>query len=105
MALRIRISDTVCRARVRAVVVTGAGGRFLCTGTDLEGFHIAYVHAGLNDKLDYGSYRTELFAGSSVQVGISSGGEDALIPPSEWWLASEFLRASSSSLCRTGLVR
>ncbi len=47
----------------------------------LEGFHIPYVHSGLNTALDYGSYRTELFRYSNVQVGIGRGGEDVLHPP------------------------
>jgi choline monooxygenase len=47
----------------------------------LEGFHIPYVHSGLNTALDYGSYRTELFRYGSVQVGIGRGGEDVLSPP------------------------
>lgn len=42
----------------------------------LEGFHIPFVHAGLNEALDYGAYRTELFAYASLQLGVSeSGGE------------------------------
>ncbi|MCA9242931.1 MAG: aromatic ring-hydroxylating dioxygenase subunit alpha, partial [Phycisphaerales bacterium] len=40
----------------------------------LEGFHIPYVHAGLTDEVDYGSYRTELFRYASLQVGFSRGG-------------------------------
>ena len=47
----------------------------------LEGFHIPFVHSGLADALDYGSYRTDLFNFSSVQVGIARGGGDALEPP------------------------
>jgi len=47
----------------------------------LEGFHIPYVHAGLNEKLDYGNYRTELHRWSSVQIGIAKSGEPALDPP------------------------
>lgn len=47
----------------------------------LEGFHIPFVHSGLSDALDYGSYRTDLFNFSSVQVGIARGGGDALDPP------------------------
>lgn len=39
----------------------------------LEGFHIPFVHAGLNDVIDYGRYRTELFRYSNVQVGIIDG--------------------------------
>ncbi len=48
----------------------------------LKGFHIPYVHAGLAGVLDDGSYRTELFAGGSLQVGIAQDGEDAFdLPP------------------------
>jgi choline monooxygenase len=42
----------------------------------LEGFHIPFVHAGLSKALDYGAYRTELFPGGSLQVGVASGDED-----------------------------
>ena len=34
----------------------------------LEGFHVPYVHAALAKAIDYGTYRTELFAWSSLQV-------------------------------------
>jgi choline monooxygenase len=44
----------------------------------LEGFHVPYVHPSLAGALDYGSYRTELFRWSSVQVGIASGGDEAV---------------------------
>jgi choline monooxygenase len=48
----------------------------------LEGFHIPYVHAALADALDYGSYRTELFPGGSLQVGIAKDAEDCFaLPP------------------------
>jgi len=47
----------------------------------LEGFHIPYVHAGLNQVVDYGTYRTELFPYSSLQVGIGRGGDEVLNPP------------------------
>jgi choline monooxygenase len=47
----------------------------------LEGFHIPYVHAGLAEALDYGSYRTELFGGGSLQVGVAGDGEDAFDLP------------------------
>jgi choline monooxygenase len=49
----------------------------------LEGFHIPYVHAGLNAVLDYGAYRTELFPLCNLQVGIAAGGEERFdLPPS-----------------------
>lgn len=48
----------------------------------LEGFHIPFVHASLNEALDYGSYRTELFQYGNLQVGVAKGGEDCFeLPP------------------------
>ncbi|MEC7918517.1 MAG: aromatic ring-hydroxylating dioxygenase subunit alpha, partial [Candidatus Neomarinimicrobiota bacterium] len=35
----------------------------------LEGFHIPFVHEGLNKVLDYGSYTTELHKYSNLQIG------------------------------------
>jgi choline monooxygenase len=64
----------------------------------LEGFHLPYVHAGLAATLDYGSYRTELFEWSNLQVGVAADGEEAFdLPPDSpdrgqrigayyWWL-------------------
>lgn len=49
----------------------------------LEGFHIPFVHAGLNSLIDYGSYTTELFKYSNLQVGIAKGNEVCFdLPPS-----------------------
>jgi len=47
----------------------------------LEGFHIPYVHAALGSVLDYGEYRTERYAFSNLQLGVSSGGEDVFAVP------------------------
>jgi len=47
----------------------------------LEGFHIPYVHAALSDVLDYGSYRTELFPGGCLQLGVAGEGEEAFALP------------------------
>lgn len=41
----------------------------------LEGFHIPFVHSGLNSVLDYGNYTTELFRYSSLQLGIAKENE------------------------------
>ncbi len=41
----------------------------------LEGFHIPFVHAGLNSMIDYGNYTVELFKYSSLQLGIAKEGE------------------------------
>ncbi|MDZ4749259.1 MAG: aromatic ring-hydroxylating dioxygenase subunit alpha [Saprospiraceae bacterium] len=48
----------------------------------LEGFHIPFVHAGLNSVIDYGTYSTELFRYSSLQLGLAKDGEVAFELPS-----------------------
>jgi choline monooxygenase len=64
----------------------------------LEGFHIPFVHASLNEAIDYGQYSTELFDHCNLQLGISKPGETAFeLPPGSpdsgravaayyWWL-------------------
>jgi choline monooxygenase len=48
----------------------------------LEGFHIPFVHAGLNTVIDFGNYTTELFANANLQLGIAKGDEDVFeLPP------------------------
>lgn len=47
----------------------------------LEGFHIPFVHAGLNAVLDFGNYVTELFRYSNLQLGIAKDGEDVFQLP------------------------
>jgi choline monooxygenase len=37
----------------------------------LEGFHIPFVHEGLNTVIDYGSYSTELYRYSNLQLGAA----------------------------------
>lgn len=41
----------------------------------LEGFHVPFVHASLNESIDYGAYTTELFGYSNLQLGIVRSGE------------------------------
>ncbi|CAN5227569.1 SRPBCC family protein [soil metagenome] len=41
----------------------------------LEGFHIPFVHAGLNAVLDFGEYTTEVFSYSNLQLGIGKKGD------------------------------
>jgi choline monooxygenase len=41
----------------------------------LEGFHIPFVHAGLNQVLDFGEYSTEIFRYSNLQLGIGKKGD------------------------------
>jgi len=64
----------------------------------LEGFHIPYVHAGLAQVIDYGQYRTEVFAHSNLQLGVAADGEESFVIPAGhpdhgtrvaayyWWL-------------------
>lgn len=48
----------------------------------LEGFHIPFVHQSLNAVVDYGTYTTELYRYSNLQLGLSKGGEDVFdLPP------------------------
>jgi choline monooxygenase len=48
----------------------------------LEGFHIPFVHEGLNAALDFSDYCTELFFPfSSLQLGISKTGENCFDLP------------------------
>jgi choline monooxygenase len=37
----------------------------------LEGFHIPFVHAGLNAVIDYGNYTTELYRYGVLQLGLA----------------------------------
>ncbi len=48
----------------------------------LEGFHIPFVHAGLNAVIDYGEYATELFFPySSLQLGLTKTNKDCFELP------------------------
>ena len=49
----------------------------------LEGFHIPFVHNDLNSALDYDDYRTEIFDGGVLQIGIASDGEAIFEIPEE----------------------
>ncbi|HRX00748.1 MAG TPA: aromatic ring-hydroxylating dioxygenase subunit alpha [Cyclobacteriaceae bacterium] len=49
----------------------------------LEGFHIPFVHAGLNAAIDYSSYTIELSRYSSLQLGIAKEGELTFDLPKE----------------------
>ncbi len=47
----------------------------------LEGFHIPFVHASLNEAIDYGSYTTELYRWSNLQLGVAKGGDEVFDLP------------------------
>jgi choline monooxygenase len=47
----------------------------------LEGFHIPYIHAGLNAQLDYANYRVETLPWGVLQLGIAEGDAEAFELP------------------------
>ena len=49
----------------------------------LEGFHIPFVHPGLNEAVDYGAYGGELFRYSNLQVALDKGGS---VAARYWWV-------------------
>jgi choline monooxygenase len=48
----------------------------------LEGFHIPFVHAGLNAVIDYGTYTTELYPYACLQLGLAKDEDIAFDLPS-----------------------
>jgi choline monooxygenase len=48
----------------------------------LEGFHIPFVHPGLNQVIDFGNYTTELFRYSNLQLGTAKPEEMVFEIPS-----------------------
>jgi len=49
----------------------------------LEGFHIPFVHAGLNAVLDFGEYTTEVFRYRNLQLGIGKKGDSCFNLPAD----------------------
>ncbi len=49
----------------------------------LEGFHIPFIHNSLNAAIDYGTYTTELYRYSNLQLALSKGGEDVFDLPKD----------------------
>ncbi|ULQ56221.1 aromatic ring-hydroxylating dioxygenase subunit alpha [Flavihumibacter rivuli] len=49
----------------------------------LEGFHIPFVHAGLNAVLDFGEYTTEVFRFCNLQLGIGKKGDSCFDLPKD----------------------
>lgn len=47
----------------------------------LEGFHIPFVHPALNQAVDYGSYASEVFRHSNLQLALAKDGEPAFEVP------------------------
>lgn len=48
----------------------------------LEGFHIPFIHAALNEAIDYETYATETYDWCNLQLAESKGGEDVFDLPS-----------------------
>jgi choline monooxygenase len=49
----------------------------------LEGFHIPFIHAGLNEVLSYEEYTTHAYPRANLQLAAAKGGEDAFDLPKE----------------------
>jgi choline monooxygenase len=49
----------------------------------LEGFHIPFIHAALNEALDYGNYSTELLPYGTLQLAVSKGAEGVFDIPKD----------------------
>ena len=59
----------------------------------LEGFHIPYIHADLNEALDYGNYRTVLLKHGSLQLGVGGDGDECFDLPTGHPYAGENVAA------------
>jgi choline monooxygenase len=49
----------------------------------LEGFHIPFVHAGLNEVVDYGNYSSELHRYCNLQLALDKAGA---VAARYWWI-------------------
>ena len=49
----------------------------------LEGFHVPFVHEGLNKVLDYGSYTTETYDHCNLQIGYSDHSDETFDLPED----------------------
>ncbi len=49
----------------------------------LEGFHVPFVHEGLNKVLDYGSYQTEVYQYCNLQIGYTDSTSEVFDLPKD----------------------
>lgn len=49
----------------------------------LEGFHVPFVHEGLNQVLDYGSYTTEIYTYCNLQIGYTNDASEVFELPKD----------------------
>ncbi len=76
------INDLVLKPELSKNYIVKANWALYCENY-LEGFHIPFVHAGLNDVLDFSEYTTEVFKYSNLQIGIAKQGDICFdLPPS-----------------------
>lgn len=84
MTNRVRwlpVNDFIFRPELSQSYIVNAHWALYCENY-LEGFHIPFVHAGLNSVIDFGNYATELFRYSSLQLGIAKDEDDIFdLPP------------------------
>jgi choline monooxygenase len=69
------IKDFVFKPELSKSYIVKAHWALYCENY-LEGFHIPFVHAGLNAVIDFGNYTTELFASSNLQLGIAKSNDE-----------------------------
>jgi choline monooxygenase len=74
------INDFVFRPELSKDFLVKAHWALYCENY-LEGFHIPFVHAGLNAVIDFGNYTTELFRYSNLQLGIAKEEENCFDLP------------------------
>ena len=75
------VEDFVFRQELSNEYTVNAHWALYCENY-LEGFHIPFVHAGLNAVIDFGNYSTELFKYSNLQLGIAKEDDDIFdLPP------------------------
>jgi len=75
------INSFVPKAEMTKSYVVRANWALYCENY-LEGFHIPFVHAGLNAVINFKDYSTELFNLSNLQLGIAKEDEDVFDLPS-----------------------
>ena len=76
------LNDFVFQPELSRVFHVNAHWALYCENY-LEGFHIPFVHAGLNAVIDFGEYATELFFPySCLQLGLAKNAADCFDLPS-----------------------
>ena len=77
------IMDFIFRPELSREYFINANWALYCENY-LEGFHIPFVHDGLNTVIDFSDYETELFYPfSSLQIGISKDGKNCFDIPED----------------------